>query len=75
MKTVARILAMIQILGSMITGCTTTYTEAELRAEEPRRDAEARAENKRDREIGQEGGANLQSLEEDEEWAETDAER
>jgi hypothetical protein len=45
--------------------CTTTYTDADIEAEELRQDREAASEEKRDREIGEEGGANVQAIDEE----------
>ena len=50
------------LLVCTATACNTTYTEAELRREEPQRDAEEQKEEKRDRQIGEEGGANREAL-------------
>jgi hypothetical protein len=44
--------------------CTSTFNEADLTAEERKRDAAAVAEEKRDREIGEQGGANEQAIDE-----------
>lgn len=55
------------LVGSvMLSGstCTSTFTEADLAAEERKQDAAAVAEEKRDREIGEQGGANEQAIDE-----------
>ena len=44
--------------------CTSTYTEAELQAAERKQDASAVAEEKRDQEVGEQGGANEQAIDE-----------
>lgn len=53
--------------------CTTTYTEADLEAQEARKDREAQVEEQRDREVGAEGGVGAVENEEDEAWADADS--
>ena len=56
-------------------GCTTTYTESDVAAEEQKQDQAARREGKRDEQIDQEGGgANAEQMERDRQEAERDAE-
>jgi len=43
-------------------GCTTTYTDADLDREERKQDAAAVAEEKADEEIDEEGGANKKEI-------------
>lgn len=57
--------AFVALTGLSLASCTTTYTPAELAAEERKEDAAARSEEKRDREIGEEGGANVQAIDEE----------
>jgi hypothetical protein len=57
----------IGLLGFIVISCTTTYTEADLRAKEAREDADARTEEMRDREIGNAGGGNQELIDEEEE--------
>ena len=78
MKRWARVLgtmAMIEISGLAITSCTTTYAEADVRAKETQAEAKARAEEARDRKIGEEGGANRKATEEEKEWADRQSDR
>ena len=44
--------------------CTSTFTEADLAADEKKQAAAAIAEEKRDEQIGEQGGANEQAIEE-----------
>ena len=65
------------LLPVALAACMTTYTEAELRAEgadQTKVDAEARQEEKIDREIGEEGGANEQAVDEEYESINTENE-
>jgi len=55
-------------------GCTTTYTEADLAAQEAKLDADARAEEARDAEVGEEGGSNMEGIDEQEAWVTQDTE-
>ena len=53
-------------LALALGGCTTTYTESELAADELKQDKDARFEEKRDQEIDQEvGGENAEQLQQD----------
>jgi len=61
------LLALLGLVGcAVLTGstCTSTFTEADLAAEERKQDAAAVAEEKRDREIGEQGGENEQAIDE-----------
>jgi hypothetical protein len=61
-------------LALTLGGCTTTYTESDVAAEEQKQDEAARREEKRDEQIGQErGGANAERLEHDRQEAERQA--
>ena len=44
--------------------CTSTFTEADLQASERKEDAAAVAEEKRDQEIGEQGGENKEAIDE-----------
>ena len=44
--------------------CTSTFTEADLQASERKQDAAAVSEEKRDQEIGEQGGENEEAIEE-----------
>jgi hypothetical protein len=44
--------------------CTSTYTQANLDAEEGKQDASPAAEVKRDEQIGEQGGANEKAIDE-----------
>ena len=57
-----------------LAGCTTTYTEADLAAEEKKMDADARFEEARDQKIADEGGANMEAIDEQVDWSLEDAE-
>ncbi len=61
--------------AASLVACTTTYTEAELAAEDKKMDADARFEEMRDQNTGAEGGENREAIDEQVEWAEEDAER
>ena len=61
-------------LGIAAPGCTTTYTEADLAAEEAKLDAAAREEEARDAEVGAEGGSNMEGIDEQIDWATQDTE-
>jgi hypothetical protein len=62
-------------LALTLGGCTTTYTESELAAEELKQDQATRREGKRDEQIDQEGGgANAEQMERDRQEAEREAE-
>ena len=61
-------------LALILGGCTTTYTESELAAEELKRDQASHREEKRDEQIDQEaGGANAEQRERDRQEAEREA--
>ena len=68
-------MAMIEISGLAITGCTTTYTEADVQAKEKQEEAKARAEEARDHKIGEEGGVNREATEEEKERADRQSDR
>ena len=44
--------------------CTSNFSEADLAAEERRQDAAAEAEEKNDRELGEQGGENAEAIQE-----------
>jgi hypothetical protein len=71
MKAWARLLivflGLLALSGSM---CTPVYTDADLAKQERKQDAAAAAEEKNDREIGEQGGANKEAI--DEQIDETD---
>ena len=60
-------------LALSLGGCTTTYTEADLTAEEPKVDAQARREEKLDAEEGEQGGANAEQQQEEEQEVDSDS--
>lgn len=60
--------------GIAALGCTTTYTEADLAAEEAKLDSAAREEEARDAEVTEEGGSNMEGIDEQIEWATQDTE-
>ena len=65
--------ATLLLLGSTLTACTTTYTEADLREDERQEDANAHTEDVINDEIGDAGGDNqVIDDEEDEEVFESD---
>ena len=72
-RRVRRLLA--GLLALVATACATTVTEADLREEEARRAAEARSEEKRDAEIGEEGGVGMELIREGEAWSIDDSVR
>jgi hypothetical protein len=53
-------------LALSLGGCTTTYTEADIAAEEQKVDAQARREEKRDQEEDEQGGANAEEQQQEE---------
>jgi hypothetical protein len=53
-------------LALSLGGCTTTYTEGEIAAEERKVDAQARREEKNDAEEDQQGGANAEEQRDEE---------
>ena len=55
------------LVALAIGGCTATYSEAELQAQDRKEDAAVRDEARRDGEIGQEGGVNQEAIDEQEE--------
>ena len=64
-RAIRRLAGLLAATGFGVAGCTTTYTDADLAKEELKEDAAARSEEKRDREIGEQGGANLQAIDEE----------
>ena len=58
-----------------LVACTTTYTEADLAAQEKNMDTDARDEEMRDQKTAAEGGENREAIAEDVEETEADAER
>lgn len=60
-------------LALALGGCTTTYTEADLAAEEPKVDAQARREEKLDEEEGEQGGANAEQQQEEEQSVDSES--
>jgi len=65
MKQLIRLLAgSVGLFGLTGSTCTSTYTEADLQAAERKQDAAALAEEKRDQEIGEQGGENEEAIEE-----------
>jgi hypothetical protein len=60
-----RVMGWLALAGFGAAGCTTTYTEQDLVEQEIREDAAATSEEKRDREIGEQGGANIQAIDEE----------
>lgn len=73
MRKSTRILAMLAGLAQVLTACTVTYDEADVRREELRQAEEARVEEERNRKIGEAGGANQMAIdEENEEIIESD---
>jgi len=76
MKNAIRLLAAgsLILLGMALPACTTTFTESELQAREARDDAQAQAEEERDRRTGQEGGVAGEEVEEESTWVDHEAE-
>ena len=74
-RSAARAIARVAMGGIAVIACTTTYTEADLEEEERRQSESARSEEVYDRELGEEGGANLEALEEDRDRAIRESER
>ena len=73
MKRPGLLMATLFLLGSTLTACTTTYTEADLREDERKEDANAHTEDVINDEIGDAGGENqVIDDEEDEETFESD---
>lgn len=66
-KTVGRYLVRVSLIGSLLMGCSTHYTQADLDEAERREDASVRAEAVIDEEIGEAGGSNMEALEEERE--------
>ncbi len=76
MRKSSRVLAgVLCAAGVSLVACTTTYTEADLAAEEKKAAADARFEEMRDENTAAEGGANREAIDEQVEWADEDAER
>lgn len=76
MRRSARALAVVLCAAAVsLVACTTTYTEADLAAEEKKMDADARFEEMRDEKTAAEGGENREAIAEDVEEVEADSER
>ena len=58
------LLGAVGLFGLTGSTCTSTYTEADLLAEERKQDAAAVAEEKRDQQIGEQGGEGKAEIEE-----------
>ena len=61
------------LVALAIGGCTTTYTEAQVEAQEDKEDAKVRAEGVRDDEIGAQGGVNTEGIDEQEQEVERES--
>ena len=76
MRRSARVLAGAACAAAVsLFACTTTYTEADLAAQEKKMDTDARDEEMRDQKTAAEGGENREAIAEDVEETEADAER
>jgi hypothetical protein len=65
MKSWARLLAGLVVLLALCGGmCTTVYTDADLAAEERKQEKAAAREEKNDRQLGEQGGANEEAIRE-----------
>jgi hypothetical protein len=73
-RSAAGLAVLVAAAGFSIPGCTTTYTEAGLTAQEEKTDADAREEEAEDAEVGKEGGANREGIDEQIDWATQDTE-
>ena len=67
--------ATLTIIGATVVACSTLYTEADLEEAERREDARVRAAVVNDMELGAEGGANMEAIEEEKEAIERRTER
>ena len=56
-----------------LSGCTTTYTDADLAAEEIKDDGRGRGDVLRTRELMEEGGLSAEMLEEEAEWVDRES--
>ena len=61
------------LVALAIGGCTATYTEARVQKSELKEDAQAQAEEKRDDEIGAEGGVSEEGVHEQEQEVERES--
>ena len=74
-KILGQMSATLVVIGSMLGACSTLYTEADIEEAERREDAETRAEVVNDMEIGEEGGTNMEAIEEEKEEVARETER
>ncbi len=66
----SRISISVALAGLALASCTTTYTEADLAAEEARLRQQARDEEKADRQRGEAGGTSMDAIEREKKWLE-----
>ena len=74
MKIAGRLIAAVVLIGSTLTACSTLYTQADIDEAEAREDASAQSEAVYDRETAEEGGVNMEAVDEEKEEVERETE-
>lgn len=69
-----RLLVLACLLTVALSGCATTYTEADLKKDEAREDAASIAGDARDEQIGEQGGQNEAAEDDESEYIDQDSE-